>query len=275
MADPSSAPGSSGAAGDSGRVALVTGAARGIGAATARLLAEQGHEVVLVDRCSEDPALAYAMATPAELDEVAAECGGLAVVGDVRFSADMTDAVAHAVDRFGGLDVVVAAAGVIAGGESLWELPDEEWQVLVDTNLTGVMHTARAGVPALLARPEPRAGRFVAISSAIALKASPKLAAYSASKAGVIGLVRGLAADLANTGITANVVQPGTTNTAVLAPSAEVYSLTDPAEFTQHQVDERILDPRELAEAITWLASPASSAVNGAVIPVDAGMTAR
>lgn len=273
--DVTEAVGAAAAGAQGGRVALITGAARGIGAATAKLLAARGTKVVLVDSCTDNPALDYAMATKAELEAVATECHGLAVVGDVRSGTDMADAVAATLEQFGGLDVVVAAAGVIAGGEPLWEMPDSQWQVLVETNLGGVMHIAQAAVPAMLERPAPRSGRFVAISSAIALKASPKLAAYSASKAGVIGLVRGLAADLANTGITANVVQPGTTNTAVLPPSAAVYSLSDPAEFTQHQVDERILDPSEVAEAIAFLASPAASAMNGAVIPVDAGMTAR
>jgi len=259
----------------SSRVALITGGSRGIGAETARALAALGWSVAVVDRCSDDPALGYPMGTESELHAVAGECDGLAIVGDVRSSDDMRRAAADTVARFGGIDATVAAAGVIAGGEPLWETTDDSWRILFDTNVTGVMHTARAAVPAMLARPEPRSGRFVGVSSAIALKASPQLAGYSASKAAVIGLVRGLAADLADTGVTANVVQPGTTDTAVLAPSAEVYGLADASEFTQHQIDHRILEPAEVAATIAWLASAASSAINGAVIPVDAGMTAR
>ena len=164
---------------------------------------------------------------------------------------------------------------MIAGGEPAWQLPESKWRALVDINLGGTLNLAQASVPAMLERTAPRRGRFIGVSSGIALKASPMLAAYSASKAGVIGLVRGLAADLADTGITANVVSPGTTDTAVLPPSAAVYGLSDGSEFAQHHIDHRLLAPEELGAAISWLLSPESSGITGAVIPVDAGMTAR
>lgn len=265
------------AAASSRPVALVTGAGRGIGAATAKALSDDGWGVVLVDSCADDPALDYAMCTPAELSAAADACGGVAVVADVRHADQLASATEVTLERFGRLDAAVAAAGVIVGGEPGWEISDDRWDALFDINVKGVLNVARATVPALLNTAEEHSvgARFLAISSGIALKASPKLAAYSASKAAVIGFVRGLAADLANTGVTANAIQPGTTNTSVLPPSAAVYDLDDPAEFTQHQIDNRILDPAEVAAAIAWLAGPGSSAINGAVVPVDAGMTAR
>lgn len=256
-------------------VALITGAARGIGAATAVALAGQGWDVVLFDVCADDPALGYPLASPDELAATAARCGGEAVAGDVRSPADLQRAVERARERFGGLDAAVGVAGVILAAPHVWEMPDEHWHAVVDTNLTGTFNLARAAVPAMLERPEPRSGRFVAVSSAAALKATPRLAAYSASKAGVIGLVRGLAADLADTGITANAVLPGSTGTALLARSAEIYGLDDPARFADHHVDHRIVTPEEVAAVVAWLCSEASAALTGAAVPADAGMTAR
>lgn len=256
-------------------VAIITGAARGIGAATARLMAAEGWQLVLVDRADDDPALDYALATPDELDALAAATAGVAVVGDVRSADDMTRAVAVAIEQFGALDAAVADAGALVGGPPLWEVGDEQWNAMVDINLGGVRNLVRATIPTMLAQPEPRRGRFVAVSSAAALKATPRLGAYGAAKAGVLGLVRSLAADLANTGITANAVVPGTTDTAILAPSAAAYELDGPQAFLDHHIDERLLAPEEVAEVIAWLCSPASSAITGAFIPADAGMTAR
>ena len=256
-------------------VALITGAARGIGAAVAEALAAEGWNLVLVDVCGDDPAVGYPLAGRDELTATAERCGGAAVVGDVRSAADLQRAVDRAMERFGRLDAAVAVAGVLVPAPHAWEMPEDHWHAQLDTNLTGVFNLARAALPAMLVAPERRAGRFVAVSSAAALKATPRLAAYGASKAGVIGFVRGLAADLAGTGITANAVLPGSTDTAVLDYSAEIYGLDDPARFAEHHVDRRIVRPEEVAAAVAWLCSPASSALTGAVIPADAGMTAR
>jgi len=256
-------------------VALITGAARGIGAAAAEALAAQGWNLVLVDVCGNDPAVGYPLASREELEASAQRCGGEAVVGDVRSAADLGRAVDVAVERFGGLDAAVGVAGVLIAAGRVWEMPERQWQTTLDTNLTGTLNLARAAVPAMLDRPAPRSGRFVAVSSAPALKAVPRLAAYSASKAGVIGLVRGLAADLADTGVTANAVLPGSTDTMLLRHSAEIYGIDAPTRFADHHIDHRIVGPGEVAAAVAWLCSPASSALTGAVIPADAGMTAR
>jgi SDR family mycofactocin-dependent oxidoreductase len=265
------------AVGDQARdetVAVVTGAARGIGAATARALAEDGWRLVLVDRCEDDPALAYPLATRAELDAVAAECGATAIVGDVRDQSALDGAVEAALERYGRLDAAVAVAGAVFGGPTTWETGDAHWAAMVGTNLEGVWRLARAAVPAMLQQPAPRRGRFVAVSSSGGTLGLPLLAAYAAAKHGVEGLIRSLAAELGDLGITANAVAPGSTVGAMVDASAAVYGLVDPQELAQHHFQHRLLQPEEVAAAIRWLCSEASSAVTGSVLPVDAGMTA-
>jgi SDR family mycofactocin-dependent oxidoreductase len=258
-------------------VALVTGAARGIGAATARRLAADGWDLVLVDLCADEPALAYPLATPEDLDAVVASCGpehAVGVVADVRDRDAMDAAVGVAVSRFGGLDAALAVAGCIAGGDTAWATPDAVWDVMLGVNLAGVRRLAEAAVPALLERPAPRCGRFVAVSSAGGTLGLPLLAAYSAAKHAVVGYIRSLAAELGPHGITANAVAPGSTETAMLDASARVYGLTVPDEFAAHHQLGRLIQPDEVAALLAWVCSPASSAVTGAVLPVDAGMTA-
>jgi SDR family mycofactocin-dependent oxidoreductase len=260
------------------RVAVITGAARGIGAAVAQALAADGWRLVLADRCADDPKLGYPLATPADLDAVVVACGGVdvavGVVGDVREQAALDGAVALAVERFGGLDAAVAAAGGI-GGAPAWADDEDLWATMLGVNLEGVWRLARAAVPALLARPAPRHGRFVAVSSAGGTVGLPLLAAYTAAKSGVHGYVRSLAAELGPEGVTANAVAPGSTTTAMLDASATVYDLPDAQAFAEHHLLGRTLDPTEVAALVAWLCGPASAGITGAVLPVDAGMTAR
>jgi SDR family mycofactocin-dependent oxidoreductase len=257
------------------RVVLVTGAGRGIGAAVARRLAADGHAVVGFDRCADDPALPYPLATRAELDDVMAKCGphAVAVEGDVRDQAALDAAVALACDRFGGLDAAVACAGVIAGGDPAWVASDDVWQVNVDVNLTGVWRTAKAVVPALLERAEPRSGRFVAVASAAGTGGHPAIAAYSAAKHGVIGFVRSIAVELGPLGITANAVCPGSTSTEILEASREFYDLHSAGEFAVHHPIGRLLQPDEIASAVAWLCGEEQSGVTGIALAVDGGMT--
>lgn len=260
-------------------VAVITGAARGIGAAVARGLSGEGWRLVLVDRCADDPALGYPLATRADLAAVTAECGGhdvaVDVVADVRDQAAVTDAVAVATERFGGLDAAVAAAGGLAGGDPAWSTSDDTWAAMIGVNLEGTWRLARAAAPVLLARPAPRHGRIVAVASAGGLVGLPLLSAYSAAKHGVVGLVRSLAAELGPHGVTVNAVAPGSTTTDMLDASARVYDLGSPAELGVHHLLERLLQPAEVAALVVWLCGRASSGVTGAVLPVDAGMTAR
>lgn len=253
-------------------VALITGAARGIGAATTSRLIAQGWNVVGFDGGDGEPSLPYALASASDLEAAFAPFGdaAAAVVGDVRSAEDLDRAVERALADFGRLDAVVAAAGVIAGGQPLWEMDDAAWDAQLAINLGGVRNTVRAAAPTLV---EQGSGRIVAIASAAGLKGNEKLAAYNASKAAVIGLIRGLAADLRGTGVTANSVCPGSTRTAMLEASAAIYDLESVEEFAVHHLTGQILDPGEVAAAIAFLCSDAASGITGVALPVDAGMT--
>lgn len=256
-------------------VAFVTGAARGIGAATALHLAGQGWDVLAVDVCADNLSLPYALGTRAELDAVAASAPGQisAHVADVRDAHALALAVAEAEATWGRLDAAVACAGAIAGGVPQQDLPAEQERAVLDINLIGVLNTARAAVPALLRRPEPRSGRLVAVASAAATRGLPMLAAYCAAKAGVVGFVRALAMELAGTGITVNAVAPGSTDTNLLSESARLYGLEGPQSFAANQPIGRLIQATEVAEVIGFLLGSHSSAMTGALVPVDGGMT--
>jgi SDR family mycofactocin-dependent oxidoreductase len=260
----------------------VTGAARGIGAATVHVLAEAGWAVVAVDRCSDDPRLPYRLGTESELTEVVASAptgggGGagqvVAAVADASSLAAMAEVVRLAEDRFGGLDAMVAVAGVIAGGVPLWEMPVEQQDAVLEGNLSSALVAARTGIPALLRRPEPRTGRFIAVASAAATRGLPMLAAYCAAKAGVTGLVRALSAELRGSGVTANCVSPGSTATPVLDESARLYGLDTAESFAGQQPLSRLIRPQEVAATIAWLADEATEAVTGVALPVDGGLS--
>lgn len=257
------------------RTVVVTGAARGIGAAIARTLSEGGWAVVLVDAPRGDTG-GYPAADAVDLEAAAASCSGprLAVAADVRSHEALSRAVESGVAQFGGLDAAVAAAGVVVGGAPVWEISDDEWAVNVDTNLTGVFNLARATVPHLLARPLPRSGRFVAVASTAGHAGLPLLGAYAAAKHGVVGLIRSLAHDLRGTGVTANTVTPGATETVALEVSARVYGLERADDFGAQTLIERLIQPAEVASAVVWLLSEGAAAVTGASIAVDGGTMA-
>ncbi len=244
-----------------------------------RALRAEGWSVAALDLCRDDPAVPYPLGTRAELEALAGEAGPpcLALEADVRDQATLDAAVATAVERLGAMDAVVAAAGVLLGGPPAWETDDATWATQIDVNLTGVWHTARATVPALLARPDGGAehGCFVAVSSAAGVSGLPQLAAYAASKHGVVGLVTSLALELGPHGVTANVVCPGSTRTPILDASAAVYGLASPEEFAEHHLIERLLDPSEVAATIAFLCGPGGRGITGSVWNVDAGMHLR
>jgi SDR family mycofactocin-dependent oxidoreductase len=258
-------------------VAVVTGAARGIGAATVRTLSIAGWAVVATDLAGPEPGLRYELATKDDLEAVVASCANpsavLPLVVDVRQQDDVDAAVEAAVEHFGRLDAALAVAGVIIGGMPTWETSDDEYRRLFDINTTGVWRLARAAIPSMLDVPQPRQGRFIAVASAAAHRGLPSLGVYGAAKHAVVGLVRGLAADLRGTGITANAVSPGSTDTMMLEESARIYGLSSAEHFAPQHLLERLLHPEEIAHLLAWLAGPESSGITGTVIAVDAGLT--
>lgn len=258
------------------RVAIVTGAARGVGAAVVRQLAADGWSVVALDLCADLPGVPYPLGSREELRQLAEEHPGAVrdVVADVRDTEALAEAVRVAEVEFGGLDAAVGAAAVMAGGSPLWETSDTELDLLFDIGVRGVSNLARVAVPAMLRRPEPRAGRFVALASAAAHRGLYHLAGYNAAKHAVVGLIRGLATDLRGTGINATAVSPGSTRTAMLTATAAYYDLDDVEEFAGHQVVERLLEPEEVAAAVCWLCDERASAVTGTVVHADGGFTA-
>jgi len=255
------------------RLAVVTGAARGIGAAVAGKLAGGGWSLLLVDACAPQPLADYPMPAPEDLAGVARDCVAAGAAGVDELVADVGDGSVR--DKLRNLlgdrvpSAVVMAAGVIRG-DVAWTVPDDVFDLMLKVNLFGVKHLAEVCVPPMI---EAGSGRFVAISSVAALRAMPRLAAYSTAKGAVVSYVRALAADLAGTGVTANIVCPGSTRGVMLAASAAVYDLPDQETFAAQALLRRLLDPGEVAAAVAWLCSPDSAALTGAVIPVDAGLT--
>jgi SDR family mycofactocin-dependent oxidoreductase len=253
-------------------LAVVTGAARGIGAATALRFAEQGRALVLVDACAPQRGVDYGMPSPDDLAAVGAACRDagaadvdvlLADAGSAAFGAELSTALAGRT-----VGAAVAVAGVIASGDG-WDTDDAAWDALLHVNLHGTRRLAEATIPSMVAAGR---GSFVGVASAAALRAMPKLAAYSAAKAAVAAYVRALAADLAGTGVRANAVCPGSTRGAMLEASAAVYELADQDVFAPQQLLHRLLEPGELAASIAWLCGPDATAVTGAILPVDGGL---
>jgi SDR family mycofactocin-dependent oxidoreductase len=259
------------------RVALVTGAARGIGAATVRCLVADGCHVVAVDHCAGDDPTAtgvpYPLATVGELEGLAADVDGVVpVVADVRDREAMVAAARGAVERFGRLDVAVAGAAGIAGGRPLWESPPDQLRTLWEVDVGGVVNTAAACIPMMLDGPDPSGCRFVAVASAAGSRGLFHLAGYAMAKHAVVGLVRGLAADLVGTGVTAVAVSPGATRTPMLAATARLYGVA-PDELARSQFIGRLLEPDEVARVIAWCCDPTTAALNGADIAADGGFS--
>jgi SDR family mycofactocin-dependent oxidoreductase len=268
-----------------GRVAFITGGARGMGRSHALALAEAGVDVVLCDRCADTDMTPYPLATEADMDETVAgvEAKGrkaLAVKCDVRDRAALAGAVESAVDQFGRVDILIANAGVSIV-TSVVGSPPEAWDELIGINLTGVYNSIHAVAPVMV---DQGWGRIVAVSSMLGRSSAPGQAAYVASKWGVIGLVKAAAQDLAGHGITVNAVAPGNIGTPMVLndvlfrtvrPDLEHPTAEDAAAVLQmlHVQPIPWLDPAEVSAAVMFLVG--AEHVTGAVIDVNAGASAR
>jgi SDR family mycofactocin-dependent oxidoreductase len=263
------------------RVALVTGAARGIGRATALALADSGAAVVVSDVATPVAGLDYTTGDAAGLDETArliAGSGGRAapVPADVRDIAALRDAAATAVTRFGRLDILVANAGIASWPRTTWQATEEEWQTMLDVTLTGTWNTCRAAIPAILEG--GRGGSVVIVSSTAALKPLPTIGHYSAAKAGLVGLAKSLALELAPERIRVNTVHPGGTATDMTQnEAAETWQATAPGVGATLELPLPIhrLEPLDIANAIRWLCTDEARYITGTVSVVDGGALLR
>lgn len=235
-------------------VALVTGAASGIGAATAHRLAADGAHVVVAD-------LQDGTAT---VDAIIS-AGGSAVAArlDVRDAGAVEGLVGETLTRHERLDLLVCSHGVGGPLAPLTEHGDDDWQAVIEVNLTGTFHCCRAALPGMLARGR---GRIVNVASVAGKEGNPNSTAYSASKAGVIGLTKSLAREVAERGVFVNCVSPGVIESPMLAggPALREYVLA-------RTPMRRVGQPAEVAEAIAWLCSDACSFTTGAVLDISGG----
>ena len=252
---------SAGATGMDEPVALITGGGTGIGAATARVLTVAGWRVAVVGR------------RQAPLEIVATETGALPIAADVSDEHQIERAVRSVQSHYGRLDGLVLSAGVIWPGR-VADLPVDAWRATIDTNLTGPFLLTRAALPLLL---ESR-GAIVGVGSIGACVTGPASAAYGASKAGLIRLIRSIAVDYGPQGVRANAVNPGWVRSemadAEMDALGSAYGVDREAAYrlvTEHVPAGRAATSDEAAAAIRWLLSPEASYVNGAVVTVDGG----
>jgi NAD(P)-dependent dehydrogenase (short-subunit alcohol dehydrogenase family) len=263
----------------SGQVALVTGAGRGQGRSHCLALAEAGAAIAALDVCRDLDVPSYPLATRAELDELVADVERLGqpvlpLVADVRDAGEVAAAVAAVAETFGRLDVLVNNAAVVTSAP-FWELSEQQWDGVVDTNLSGVWRTTKAAIDLL--RRSPR-GRIVNIASTGGMRAVPEFAHYVAAKHGVVGLTRAMAIELANDGVTVNAILPGAVDSPMLAGLADELGLTPEdvhKRWLHDQLLVEVIAPAEITGALLWLLSDSARHVTGHCLAVDGGALAR
>jgi (+)-trans-carveol dehydrogenase len=271
-----------------GKVAFITGAARGQGRSHAVRLAEEGADIIAVDICGQVGSVPYPMSTPEDLAETVKRVEALdrrivATQADVRDFAALKQALDDGVAELGHLDIVSANAGIASYGPAA-ELDEDTWQDMIDTNLTGVWHAAKAAVPQLIE--QGTGGSMILTSSTAGLKAIPNLAHYVSAKHGVVGLMRTLALELAPHSIRVNSVHPTGVNTPMVQnePSMRLF-LPDVENPTVEQYAEVMgslnalpipwVEPRDISNAVLFLASDEARYITGVTLPVDAGSLAK
>jgi SDR family mycofactocin-dependent oxidoreductase len=272
-----------------GRVAFVTGAARGQGRAYAVRLAQEGADVIISDICAPvSQTIPYPGATPDDLAETVRliEAEGRKVLArqvDIRDDAAVRTLVADGIEQFGRLDILVANAGVLSWGR-LWELSDEQWNSVIDVNLTGTWRTLRAVIPAMIEA--GNGGSIIIVSSAGGLKATPGNGHYAASKHGLTSLTNTLALELGEYSIRVNSIHPYSiatpmiTNDAMMSILAAHPSYLNSFAAMPYQPPTKgsrakrndFMSAEEAAEVVVWLAGDNSSVLSGSQISIDRGV---
>ena len=268
-----------------GKVAFVSGAARGQGRSHAVRLAEEGADIIAVDICGPIDNLAYPHSTPEDLAETvelvkAQNRRIVAAEVDVRDYDVLKALVDSGVERLGRLDIIVANAGVGTDGRKLHKIRENVWQDMIDINLSGVWHTVKAGVPHILSG--GRGGSIVLTSSVGGRKAYPNTGHYIAAKHGVIGLMRAFAVELGQDMIRVNAVLPSQVSTTMVMndstfrlfrPDLPNPGPDDFAPISQmmHTLPVPWVDAIDISNAVLFLASDESRYITGVSLPVDAG----
>lgn len=263
-----------------GKVALVTGGASGLGRSHALVLAGEGADVTVFDfgDSHRDAEPGFALSRQAELDATIADVRAtgrraLGLTGDVRNQEQLDAAVATTLLELGRIDILVANAG-IALMVPAWEMPREEWDLQLGTNLTGVWQSCKAVIPHMIER---QYGRIILISSTLALKGSKGFAGYAADKAGVAGLGRALAVELAEHRITVNSICPSTVPAGSGRGLAYRHGLDFDSllkDMLDFQAIPLLLEPIDISNAVLFLASDEARYLTGVVLPVDGGTSA-
>ncbi|MTD52921.1 mycofactocin-coupled SDR family oxidoreductase [Amycolatopsis pithecellobii] len=257
-----------------GKVALISGAARGQGRAHAIRLAKEGADIIAFDVCQPLPTIQYPLATPEDLAVTAREVGKLGrriltFEADVRDLKALNQIVGTGVRELGRLDIVCANAGTVNYATNGWALDEEAWDESIGINLTGVWKTLKASIPAMI---EAGNGGSIIITSSLAgLKGWPRLASYAAAKHGVVGLMRTLAIELAQYSIRVNTVHPGNTQTPMVDGIRELFAHESSGANMQNLLPVELLEAEDIANAVLWLASDETRYVTGISVPVDAG----
>ncbi len=274
-----------------GKVALITGAARGQGRSHAVRLAEEGADIIAVDFVGEVDSVKpyYELATPADLDETVRQVEALdrrivRSTADVRDLEALTAAVDAGVAELGSLDIVVANAGIFTFGDETHRVAEQAWQDLMDINVTGVWHTYKAAAEHLIA--SGPGGSVIIISSLAGFKGLANVAAYTTTKHGIVGLMKVLANELGPHGIRVNTIHPNSIDTPMVKNRA-TYGLfrpdlddpkaedAEPAFAGLNPFGKAWIEPIHVSNAVAWLASDQSYFVSGGQIPVDGGASVQ